>query len=88
MDSPDALTGPVNPGNPGELTMIELAETIRDLTSSGSPLVHEPLPTDDPRQRQPDIALAGSALNWEPKVPLRKGLKPTIAYFEQLLRRL
>ncbi|WP_040855857.1 UDP-glucuronic acid decarboxylase family protein [Thiorhodovibrio frisius] len=86
MDSPDALAGPINLGNPGEFTMIELAETIRDLTGSQSPLVHEALPTDDPRQRQPDIALARSALDWEPRVALREGLKPTIDYFEQLLR--
>ena len=87
MGSPDDLTGPVNLGNPGEFTMIELAETIRDLTGSRSPLVHEPLPADDPRQRQPDIQVARSRLGWEPKVPLREGLKPTIAYFEQFLRR-
>ena len=87
MGSPDDLTGPVNLGNPGEFTMIELAETVRDLTGSRSPLVHEPLPADDPRQRQPDIQVARSLLGWEPKVPLREGLKPTIAYFEQFLRR-
>ncbi|QFY90651.1 SDR family oxidoreductase [Magnetovirga frankeli] len=88
MNSPDKLAGPMNLGNPGEFTMIELAETIRDLTGSSSALVHKPLPTDDPRQRQPDISLARSALDWEPKVPLREGLKPTIAYFEQLLQQL
>ena len=87
MDSPDDFTGPVNLGNPGEFTMIELAEAIRDLTGSRSPLVHQPLPQDDPRQRQPDIGLAKSVLGWEPKVPLRDGLKPTIAYFERLMNR-
>ena len=87
MDSPDDFTGPVNLGNPGEFTMIELAEAIRDLTGSSSPLVHQPLPQDDPRQRQPDISLAKSVLGWEPKVPLRDGLKPTIAYFETLMNR-
>jgi UDP-glucuronate decarboxylase len=87
MGSSDDLTGPVNLGNPGEFTMIELAETVRDLTGSRSPLVHEPLPADDPRQRQPDIQVARSLLGWEPKVPLREGLKPTIGYFEQFLRR-
>ena len=87
MGSPDELTGPVNLGNPGEFTMVELAETIRDLTGSRSPLVHEPLPADDPRQRQPDIQVARSRLGWEPKVSLREGLKPTIVYFEQFLRR-
>jgi UDP-glucuronate decarboxylase len=65
--------------------MIELAEAIRDITGSRSPLVHLPLPQDDPRQRQPDISLAKSVLGWEPKVPLRDGLKPTIAYFDAFL---
>jgi UDP-glucuronate decarboxylase len=65
--------------------MIELAQTILDLTGSRSPLVYEPLPQDDPRQRQPDIGLAKEHLRWEPKIPLRDGLKPTIAYFENLL---
>ena len=87
MDSPDDFTGPVNLGNPGEFTMIELAEAIRDLTGSRSPLVHQPLPQDDPRQRRPDISLAKSVLGWEPKVPLRDGLKPTIAYFESRMNR-
>ena len=87
MDSPDDFTGPVNLGNPGEFTMIELAEAIRDLTGSRSPLVHQPLPQDDPRQRRPDISLAKSVLGWEPKVPLRDGLKPTIAYFERPMNR-
>ena len=86
MASPDELTGPVNLGNPGEFTMIELAETVRDLTGSRSPLVLAPLPQDDPRQRQPDITLAREQLGWEPKVALREGLRPTIAYFERLLR--
>ena len=85
MASPDDLTGPVNLGNPGEFTMIELAETVKDLTGSRSPLVQAPLPQDDPRQRQPDITRAREALGWEPKVALRAGLKPTIAYFEGLL---
>jgi len=69
----------------GEFTMIELAEAILDLTGSRSALVHRPLPTDDPRQRQPDITLAREHLGWEPRIPLREGLKPTIAYFEGLL---
>ena len=86
MDSPDELTGPVNLGNPGEFSMIELAEAVRELTGSSSPLVHESLPQDDPRQRQPDITLARGQLGWEPKVALREGLRPTIAYFEGLLR--
>ena len=86
MASPDDLAGPVNLGNPGEFTMIELAETVRELTGSSSPLVLAPLPQDDPRQRQPDITLAREHLGWEPKVALRSGLQPTIAYFERLLR--
>jgi len=86
MNSPDDLAGPVNLGNPGEFTMIELAEAVKDLTGSSSNLIHEPLPQDDPKQRQPDISLAKAHLGWQPKVPLREGLKPTIAYFEQLLR--
>jgi UDP-glucuronate decarboxylase len=85
MNSPDELTGPVNLGNPSELSMIELAQTILDLTGSRSSLVYEPLPQDDPRQRQPDIRLAKTQLGWEPQIPLCEGLKPTIAYFEQLL---
>jgi UDP-glucuronate decarboxylase len=85
MNSPDEVSGPVNLGNPGELTMIELAETVRELTGSRSELVHQPLPQDDPRQRQPDIAEAKRCLGWEPKVALREGLPPTIAYFEALL---
>lgn len=87
MDSPDELTGPVNLGNPGEFTMIELAEAIKSLTGSKSPLVHEPLPQDDPRQRQPDIGLARRELGWEPRVALREGLQPTIEYFDNLLGR-
>ena len=87
MASPDDLAGPVNLGNPGEFTMIELAETVKDLTGSRSPLVHEPLPRDDPRQRQPEITLAREALGWAPRVALREGLKPTIAYFEDLVGR-
>ena len=87
MGSPDDLTGPINLGNPGEFTMRELAETIRDLTGSRSSFVHEPLPQDDPRQRQPDISLAKQHLDWVPKIPLREGLKPTIAYFDVLLGR-
>jgi UDP-glucuronate decarboxylase len=86
MDSPDDLAGPVNLGNPGEFSMIELAQTILDLIGSSSPLVYESLPQDDPKQRQPDIRLARAQLDWEPKIPLRQGLNPTIAYFEQMLR--
>jgi len=87
MDSPEDLTGPVNLGNPGEFTMIALAETILELTGSRSVLVHEALPQDDPRQRKPDIGLARARLGWEPTMALRDGLKPTIGYFDALLRR-
>ena len=86
MDSPDALIGPMNLGNPEEFTMIELAETIRDLTGSRSELVYQPLPQDDPKQRCPDIALASSQLGWRPNVALRDGLQATIAYFDGLLK--
>jgi len=79
------FTGPVNLGNPGQFTMIELAETIKALTGSKSELIHKPLPTDDPKQRQPDIRLAREAMGWEPAITLEHGLKPTIEYFEQLL---
>lgn len=82
MISPADFTGPVNIGNPNEFTMLELAEQILRLTGSRSRLIHKPLPQDDPRQRQPDISLARSALGWEPKVCLEDGLKETIAYFK------
>jgi UDP-glucuronate decarboxylase len=86
MQSPSGFTGPVNLGNPGEFTMIELAEAVRDLTGSRSELAHQLLLADEPPlQRQPDIRLAREHLGWEPKVALREGLRPTIAYFEQLL---
>ncbi len=74
--------GPINIGNPGEFTMLELAENVLKLTKSKSKIVHKPLPADDPRQRQPDITLAKKYLKWEPKVPLAEGLKKTIAYFK------
>ncbi len=86
MDSPNDLTGPVNLGNPGEFTIIELAENIIELTRSTSKLVYRPLPEDDPKQRQPDITLAKEQLGWEPKVPLREGLAKTIEYFDGLLK--
>ncbi|MCB1814337.1 MAG: NAD-dependent epimerase/dehydratase family protein, partial [Candidatus Competibacteraceae bacterium] len=86
MNSPDDFTGPVNLGNPGEFTMIELAETILKQTGSSSQLIHKPLPEDDPKQRQPDIRLAREKLDWQPTIPLETGLQRTIAYFEALLR--
>lgn len=85
MDSDRDFHGPVNLGNPGEFTMLELAEHVLRLTGSKSRLVHEPLPQDDPRQRQPDIALARDRLGWTPTVGLEDGLKETISYFKKLL---
>jgi len=85
MDSADEVAGPVNLGNPGEFTMLELAEQVLALTGSKSRLVHRDLPSDDPRQRQPDIELAKKALGWEPRVALTEGLRDTIAYFENAL---
>lgn len=85
MGSDGAITGPVNLGNPGEYTMLELAETILKLAGSGSKLVYKPLPQDDPRQRQPDITLAQSTLGWTPRINLEDGLKETIDYFRRVL---
>lgn len=85
MDSAADFTGPINIGNPGEFTMLELAETVIRLTGSQSKLKFEPLPQDDPQQRRPDISLARSTLNWEPKVNLEDGLKETIAYFRTIV---
>ncbi|MGE5347107.1 MAG: UDP-glucuronic acid decarboxylase family protein [Acidithiobacillales bacterium] len=75
---------PVNVGNPDEMTVLEFAETIRRLTRTSAPIVHRPLPVDDPKQRRPDISFARRALGWEPKVPLDEGLRETIAYFKGL----
>jgi UDP-glucuronate decarboxylase len=86
MESPEGFCGPVNLGNPTELTMLELAKLILKLTGSQSRLVFKPLPADDPVQRQPDITLARSVLGWEPKVPVEEGLQRTIAYFRALLQ--
>jgi len=85
MDTPADFTGPINIGNPDEFTMLELAETVIRLTGSRSKLKFEPLPLDDPQQRRPDIALARSTLDWEPKVGLEDGLKETIAYFRTIV---
>jgi len=85
MATAKELTGPINLGNPGEFTMIELAEKILALAGSKSPLVFKPLPQDDPRQRQPNIAAAQRELGWTPHVALEDGLKETIAYFRQIL---
>jgi UDP-glucuronate decarboxylase len=86
MATGDDITGPINIGNPGEFTMIELAENVIELTNSGSKLIFEDLPADDPKQRKPDITLAKEKLGWEPTVPLREGLAKTIEYFDGLLK--
>jgi UDP-glucuronate decarboxylase len=85
METPDEVTGPVNLGNPGEFTILELAEQILGMIGSTSKLRFEPLPQDDPRQRRPDIALAERLLGWTPTVALAEGLKRTVPYFEGLL---
>lgn len=85
MDSPDEFTGPVNLGNPAEISILRLAETVIDLTHSKSKINFRPLPSDDPTQRQPDIALAGKRLDWQPVISLEEGLIKTIEYFKSLL---
>lgn len=86
MNSPDAITGPINLGNPEEITMLELANKIIKLTNSPSEIIFRPLPADDPKQRKPDITLAKEKLGWSPSASLEKGLEKTIHYFEGLLR--
>ncbi len=86
MQTGDEVTGPVNLGNPAEYTIGSLAELILDLTNSKSRIVRCPLPQDDPRQRQPDIEQARAMLGWQPRTPLKEGLRQTIAYFDDLLR--
>ncbi len=83
--TPDEFVGPMNLGNPSEFSMRELAEIVIQLTGSSSKIELRPLPSDDPKQRQPDITLAKSMIDWEPKVALRDGLKETIAYFRKIL---
>jgi UDP-glucuronate decarboxylase len=85
MRSHDNIVGPINLGNPGEFTIRQLAEIVIDLVGSSSKIVHRPLPSDDPKQRQPNISKAHETLDWRPTVPLAEGLKRTIAYFEELL---
>ena len=85
MGSDTDVTGPFNMGNPIEVTMLELAETVLRLTGSRSQLVYLPLPQDDPRQRMPDIGLAKTRLGWIPKVSLEDGLEETIAYFKKII---
>ena len=83
MESPTAFTGPVNLGNPVEFSIIQLAKSVIELTGTSSRIVHKPLPSDDPKQRQPDISLAKNKLNWEPIISLTEGLSKTIDYFKQ-----
>lgn len=85
MNTGDHFTGPVNIGNPGEFSMLELAQLIIEITKSKSELKFLPLPTDDPRQRQPDISLARASLDWQPVISLKKGLEETIRYFRGVL---
>lgn len=85
MNSEEGFMGPVNIGNPGEFTMLELASKVVELTNSKSQIVYKPLPSDDPLQRKPDITLAKEKLAWEPTIQLEEGLKKTIAYFESIL---
>jgi UDP-glucuronate decarboxylase len=86
METDHGFTGPVNLGNPGEYSMLELAEAVIDLTSSKSKLVFQDLPEDDPKQRQPDISLAEEKLDWKPKTGLKDGLAKTITYFESIIK--
>lgn len=85
MATPKDISGPINLGNPIDVTILELAETIIALTASSSEIIFQPLPQDDPTQRQPDITLAGKILNWQPETSLEKGLATTIDYFRKKL---
>jgi UDP-glucuronate decarboxylase len=85
MGTDAEFTGPLNLGNPEEFTMLELGRRVLETTKSPSPLVHAPLPQDDPRQRRPDISLARSVLDWTPRIPVSVGLPRTVAYFRDLL---
>ena len=85
MATPDNVAGPINIGNPGEFTIRQLAEMVIELTGSRSKIVNRPLPSDDPKQRRPDISLAQEMLGWQPRTPLREGLIKTIAYFDSFL---
>jgi UDP-glucuronate decarboxylase len=85
MNSPDKITGPINIGNPGEISIIELATHIIGQTGSRSRIVHKERPQDDPRQRRPDVSRANELISWTPKIPLKEGLRRTIEYFDELL---
>lgn len=86
MNTEDSFIGPVNTGNPGEFTMLELADLVIELTGSKSKIIFQPLPSDDPKQRKPDISLAKDKLGWKPKIALRDGLMDTIEYFDKILK--
>jgi UDP-glucuronate decarboxylase len=86
MGTADDVTGPINIGNPGEFSILQLASQVIDLTGSRSRIVHRPMPQDDPRQRRPDISKANDLLGWAPRTPLKEGLQRTIGYFEGLLK--
>jgi UDP-glucuronate decarboxylase len=85
MGSGDDVTGPINVGNPGEFTMLELAQNVIDITGSKSKIERRPLPQDDPKQRRPNIEKAQQILGWTPKVQLKEGLTRTIEYFDKLI---
>ncbi|MBE0637109.1 MAG: SDR family oxidoreductase [Bacteroidales bacterium] len=85
MNTNDEITGPINVGNPGEFTILQLAELVIKMTGSKSKIVYRPLPTDDPMQRKPDITKARQILNWQPTIPLEEGLKNTIDYFKKTI---
>jgi len=85
MDAPQDVTGPINCGNPAEMTILDLAKMVISATGARSKIVHDPLPQDDPKQRRPDITRAGEVLGWRPTVELSEGLRRTITYFEGLM---
>jgi UDP-glucuronate decarboxylase len=85
MNTPDEITGPMNLGNPGEFSILQLAEMIIRMTGSNSRIIYEALPSDDPIQRQPDISYAAAQLGWKPKIELEEGLEMTIAYFKEIM---
>lgn len=87
MNTDDSFTGPINLGNPNEFTIQSLAEHVIEMTGSKAKLINKPLPSDDPRQRQPDISLAKKTLDWEPTVQLKEGLRKTIDYFDAFLKK-
>jgi len=85
MHTDDSVTGPINMGNPGEFTILQLANKVIEMTDSKSQIVYKPLPSDDPMQRKPDISMAKALLDWEPSISLDIGLKQTISYFKATL---